>query len=355
MPHSYGFSPRRTSRRATGTVATPSSFGSWQMRRRHGTLKCMSQQTPLTFRDLIEDFEKAYLPTLAAPTRSKYASLLRVHLKPAFAIMQVESITTKVIDQFLATKCQEGLSWATRLALRNLVSSIFRRAEIWGTYEGKNPARYATIGRKRSAREKRKLTIEQTKTLLIELRADVRIVCMVALFCALRISEVLGLQWKHVDFDRKMFLIRQRYWRGDVDCTKSEMAERDIPYGDLHSLLKTLYPGEHAVERYCFDVRTKSVAGFTRDDRSIRRYFLRPTAKRLGLYYRGFGFHAFRREALTAIAREAGAMQACKVAGHTRMDHTLLYYELDEHAEQERAILTIQEPYVSAGLLRLTK
>jgi integrase len=350
MPHLYRFRPRRTSRRATGTVATPSSFGSWQMRCRQGTLGCMSQQTPLTFRDLIEDFEKAYLPTLAAPTRSKYASLLRVHLKPAFAIMQVESITTKVIDQFLATKCQEGLSWATRLALRNLVSSIFRRAEIWGTYEGKNPARYATIGRRRSVYEKRKLTIQQTKSLLMDLRPDVRIICMVALFCGLRISEVLGLCWRHVDFERKLFLIRQRYWRGDLDQTKSEAADRDIPYGALHSVLKTLYPGGHAAERFVFDVRTNSVKGITRDDRSIRRYFLRPAAKRLGVYYRGFGFHAFRREAITAIARQVGALQACKVAGHTRVDHTLIY-ELDERVEQERAIRSIQEPYMVAGLL----
>lgn len=100
-----------------------------------------------------------------------------------------------------------------------------------------------------------------------------------------------------------------------------------------------------------FNVQTNSITGSTRDDRSIRRYFLRPAAEQLGLYYRGFGFHAFRREAITAIAREAGVIQACRIAGHTRMDHTLLY-GLDERREQERAITTIQEPYVMAGLLK---
>jgi len=149
-----------------------------------------------------------------------------------------------------------------------------------------------------------------------------------------------------------MFLIRQRYWRGDVDRTKSESSDRDIPYGALHELLESLYPGSHAAERYCFDVRTNSVRGITRDDRSIRRNFLRPAAEELGIYYRGFGFHAFRREAITAIAREADAIQASRVAGHTRMDQTLLY-GLDEYVEQERAIRTIQEPYVTAGLLKV--
>jgi integrase len=188
--------------------------------------------------------------------------------------------------------------------------------------------------------------------LLIALRPDVRLVCMVALFCGLRISEVLGLMWKHIDFDRQMLLIRQRYWRGDLDRTKSEAADRDIPYGALQSLVEKLYPGNHAScgERFVFNIKTNSVRGITRDDRSIRRNFLRPAAKDLGIYYRGFGFHSLRREAVTAIARECGAIQACRVAGHSRLDQTL-DYGLDEYAEQERAIRRIQEPFVMAGLL----
>lgn len=76
------------------------------------------------FAELVEDFEKGYVPNLATPTRSKYASLLRCHVKPAFASLQVKEITTRVIDQFLAGKAHEGLSC---LALRNLISSIFQQ------------------------------------------------------------------------------------------------------------------------------------------------------------------------------------------------------------------------------------
>jgi integrase len=255
------------------------------------------------------------------------------------------------LDTWLAVKATDGLSWATRVALRNLVSSIFTRAERWGTFEGRKPTRFVDCGRQRSVYEKRKLSVEQTGQLLEALRPDVRLVCMIALFCGLRISEVLGLCWKHVDFDRQMLVIRQRYWRGDLDQTKSEAGNREIPYGAMHGLLKALYPGKSAIESYCFVVRTRSASGSTRDDHSIRRYFLHPAAKKLGIYYLGFGFHAFRREAITAIAENAGAIQACRVAGHTRMDHTLLY-GLKDRIAQERAIRRIQEPYVNAGLLK---
>jgi hypothetical protein len=50
----------------------------------------------------------------------------------------------------------------------------------------------------------------------------------------------------------------------------------------------------------------KTTKGICRDDRDINNYFLRKQAKALGLYYVGFGFHAFRREAITAITASAG-------------------------------------------------
>jgi hypothetical protein len=78
--------------------------------------------------------------------------------------------------------------------------------------------------------------------------------------------------------------------------------------------------------------------GFCRDDRDINQHFLRPAARALGVYSKGFGFHSFRREAITNIARETGAMQAMRAAGHTKMDTTLLY-ELADQKAQEQAIL----------------
>jgi len=308
----------------------------------------------MKFGELITDFENSHLPHLAAPTRSKYISLIRCHVRPQWGGFQAEEITRRRMDEWLAKKTEEGLSWETRSAMRKVVCSIFTRAEIWETYDGRNPAKGATVGRKKAKYEKRKLTADETKTFLLALPGDVRLICMVALFCGLRISEVMGLCWKHVDFERGMFLVRQRYWRGDVDLTKTDESSRDVPFCNLEPLLNSLYPGPEARERFCFEVQTRSVAGHTRDDRSIRRNFLRPIAKKLGIYYKGFGFHALRREAITFVAKETGAMQASKYAGHSRLDVTLLYI-LDDHSEQARAITKMQLPFVRAGLLDAKK
>jgi integrase len=296
------------------------------------------------FRDLINDFEKAYMPGLSIATRQKYESLLRCHIKPGLAEFEIEQLTTRRLDEWLAERAAPpySLSWASRTAARNLVSVIFSRAEIWETYEGRNPTRRATVGRKKAVYEKRKLTTAQSVKLLEAFPDDFRVIAMVAISCGMRISEVMGLCWKHVDFGRGMLLVRQRYYRGDLDVTKNEKSIRDIPFGDLAGLLRALYPGPHAGEDYCFSVRTN--AGFTRSDGSMQKHFLRKAAEKLGLYYPGFGFRCLRREAVTEISSRIGAIQACRIAGHSNMNTTLLY-GLDDYLLQEGAIKSIQKPY----------
>ena len=79
-----------------------------------------------------------------------------------------------------------------------------------------------------------------------------------------------------------------------------------------------------------------------RDDRDIHQHFLRPAAKALGVYFPGFGFHSLRREAITNISREAGIEQASLMAGHSKLDMTLLY-ELADLEQQKKASMAYHE------------
>jgi hypothetical protein len=48
-----------------------------------------------------------------------------------------------------------------------------------------------------------------------------------------RISEVLGLQWKHLDLDAGTIKIEQRVWHQDIGRPKSEDSKRTLGIGDL--------------------------------------------------------------------------------------------------------------------------
>ncbi len=148
---------------------------------------------------------------------------------------------------------------------------------------------------------------------------------------------VCHLQEKHFNFADGTIHVEQRYYRGDLDTTKSERSTRTVRMGLLAPSLKKRMTGN--LDAFVFSVMT--VRGETRDASDINQHFLRPAAKKLGLYWEGFGFHSFRREAITEIGK-LDPMQAQKLAGHTHADLTLLY-TLDDATRQEAAVRALQE------------
>jgi integrase len=306
-------------------------------------------QRQINFGEFLDLFEKKFVEAkdnLATSTQAKYAAHLNNHIRPAFGHLAIGELTTLRIDDWLAAKNQAGLSWSTRCDLRNLMSCIFRQAKKWGVWKQDNPAQLATVGRKRMVREKRKLPMEDTRRLLLALPDDVRLIIMAALFCTLRISEVLGLQWRHIDFENGKITVRQRYYRGNLDVPKSQKAVRDVPMGELSRFLAERNPGPESADDFVFTVKTSR--GVSRDDRDILQHFLRPTAEKLDLYYPGFGFHSFRREAVTALANEIGVPQTMKAAGHSKADMTLLY-TLDDFEKQAAGIRHFQQQVLGSA------
>jgi integrase len=216
----------------------------------------------------------------------------------------------------------------------------FPSSEEVGLMEAGKPGSTRDRRTQRMVREKRKLAVEDTRRLLLALPDDVRLIIMASLFCTLRISEVLGLQWQHIDLENGKIMVRQRFYRGDLDVPKSQKAIRDVAMGDLSRLLAERHPGPQNTEEFVFSVKTNR--GICRDDRDILQHFLRPAAEKLGLYYPGFGFHSFRREAVTAFAQEIGVPQTMKAAGHSKVDMTLLY-TLDDFDQQAAGIRRFQQ------------
>jgi integrase len=301
-------------------------------------------QSQILLADFLIHYKIAHLEKLASSTRAKYRCHLKNHIEPAFAKLMLCEITTQRVDAWLTEKENGGMSWSTRMDLRNVLSSVFTKAADWGHWSDRNPIERVSVGRRRMLREKRKLTDEQTRRLLAALPFDVRLMCCVALFCTLRVSEILGLQEKHLDFEPGLIRVRQRYYRGDLDVPKNEKAVRDVPMGYLASDLKLLCRGDP--EHFVFQIKTRPRWGkqdsVTRDGCDILQHFLRPAAIALEVYWKGFGFHALRREAVTSIGSVIGIGQAMAMAGHSSVDTSLLY-TLEDRSEQDRAVRDHQE------------
>lgn len=297
-------------------------------------------KSQINFGAMLERYDLGHIAKLKTPSQLKYRALIKKHIRPAFEHKALCELTTQKLQEWLDTR---KLAPMSRKDLRNILSSVFRCAKIWGLYQDSNPLEMVIV-RGGPQREKRKLTDEQTRTLLAALAYDLRVLCCVALFCTLRISEIFGLQEKHLDFESGLIMIKQRYYRGGLDVPKTANGKRDVPMGYLAPDLRSLCTGD--LEHFIFSIKTKGRFGrepsLCRDDRSLLQHFIRPVAKKLGLYYKGFGFHSLRREAITSISANAGISQAMVAGGHGTMDMSILY-TLENHREQDKAIREHQD------------
>ncbi len=292
----------------------------------------------------LEEYQRMHVDRLASSTQAKYSNHLKNHIRPAFSTMMLCDLQPLLLQQWIDAK---ELAWATKEDIRNILSSMFTQAIKWGRWKDQNPVEHVHVGRKKAAREQHKLTDEQTRRLLAYLPADVRLAVCVALFSTLRVSELLGLQEKHLDFSEGLIRVRQRFYRGDLDIPKNPKAKRDVPMGYLSADLKATCKGDP--ERFVFQIETHPEWGHKvavcRDDRDLNQHFLRPAAVALGFYWQGFGWHALRREAVTALNATLGTAAAMRMAGHSTMDMSL-HYTLADTVAQDAAVRTRQETII---------
>jgi integrase len=292
-----------------------------KLREINGQVYTVQSHIPMS--EFVVIYNAKHLPTLGAGTQAKYRTHIVNHIIPEFGKWKLSACGTEEIQDWLNRKSKAGLSWWTCNDLRNIISSIFTKAEDWGYWKERNPVERTNAGKKRVKREKKILTAEQTNTLLRELPADVALIVRLADCTGMRISEILGLKWKNVDLGSGWLHVKERYYRGDTDVTKSLEANRPLPLADLidemrdHGLRRAINP-----EAYVFGCPD----GTPYDDRNLNQHFLRKAAKRLGLYFPGFGFHVFRRSTVTGIQEDGGStIEAQKIAGHARPSTTSEY------------------------------
>lgn len=292
------------------------------------------------FRDFAARYKQEHFPALGAGTQQKYDSHLSTHLLPEFGDLRLVELDTLRIQAFLNRKAEAGLSWWTRSDLRNLLKGIFTKAAAWKYWpkDEPNPVIGTNLGRKKAKREKRILSDEQLRLLLPELPALIALMVRTAVSTGMRISEILALKWKCVDLDKGTVRVEERYYRGDLDEPKSDKSRRTLPIGLLVDAYKDLAASKPNHDCYVFHDNGEPL-----DDRALLKDVIRPAAKRLGLYFVGFGWHSFRRQNITVI-QEVGAtvFEAQAQAGHSD-PATTSEYTITNLDRRTAAVLKLQE------------
>jgi integrase len=178
---------------------------------------------------------------LERSTLDAYRQLLRLHVEPLLGNVKLSQLSAPMVRDFedrLGNDRSVAMVKKARTALSALLSDAQERGLV-----ARNVVKELRRGRKRGKerrsekRQRGKLKVGVDIPTLDEVRAIVgaaagrwRPILLTAIFTGLRASELRGLRWEDIDFDKRELHVRQRADRySAIGKPKSESGERTVP------------------------------------------------------------------------------------------------------------------------------
>lgn len=150
---------------------------------------------------LIDWYHNSYKRSVAETTAETRLFYIEKHIIPSFGTMQLQTITTKMLDDFYNEKISSGLSGKTVREFHNILRRAFTQAVKWSLIKF-NPVLDATPPVV-TQKEVQPWSKEQTKKFLELLETkDREPIFELIIFTGLRKGEALGLKWEDIDLQR---------------------------------------------------------------------------------------------------------------------------------------------------------
>src|SRR5436305_2293065 len=181
---------------------------------------------------------------LERSTVEQYQQHLSYHIKPFIGAVRLAELTPAMIPDFHNRLIREGRSRAMTKKVIGSLGSILANA-MAANRVGRNVVRDQERQRRRQhrldKRHTRRLEIGvdiptkgEIRSMLAVAQGKMRALITTAIFTGLRASELRGLRWTDIDFNRAELTVRQRADRwGTIGSPKSDAGKRTIPLAPM--------------------------------------------------------------------------------------------------------------------------
>lgn len=202
------------------------------------------QSKAVKFETLCEEWFAEYAKQNLRHTTYSYLYHQRVRICKAIGHLRMDKITARQIQTFINSLSKEGANEINGSPLSpksirhnlNLISDIFSYAVKMGVVAS-NPCKNVTVP-KNEYKEKKIYTPEQINrfmTLLNDEPLKYRAFFNLAIYSGFRRGELLGLEWKDVDFENNIISVRRTSCytpdRGVyTDTTKTRLSQRTLKF-----------------------------------------------------------------------------------------------------------------------------
>ena len=168
-----------------------------------------SDPSQMRVKDWAEIWQRDYLNAVKPSTKEQYATNIRNHIVPALGATRLSKLTSPMIQRFY-NKSLQNISPKSVRNLHGILHKMLSQA-VKVRYIPINPCDACeppTVPRK----EIRPLTPEQVSMFLKEIKGTANEnMLIVDIFTGMRQSEIAGLTWDCVDFDRGTITIYRQY------------------------------------------------------------------------------------------------------------------------------------------------
>ncbi len=226
----------------------------------------------------------------AFSTRAAYECYLKAWILPRWGEHRLDQVKPVAVEEWLGSiKRARG----TKAKIRNLMSALFHHAMRY-EWVDRNPIK---LVRQSAKREKVPDVFELAELQLLLSKLSVRERTLVLLDAAtgLRVSELLALRWRDVDFENLELRVTRSIWHQVVGDCKTEASAKPVPMDEYMAedlerwRRQSPYP---MPDDWVFASPSMRGQQPYWPDNLMRRY-IKPVARAIGIH-KNIGWHTFR-------------------------------------------------------------
>jgi integrase len=281
------------------------------------------RQRPALFGDLLEKYHNEALPT-RPHVKTTYLANLK-YLKHRWAQSRLTDIVNAPteIEAWLNSlhsikNPKKPLARQTRKHIRALLHHVCECGVKWDMLTS-NPAKSIRVSEGVHPKPRDLFLLpEEFQDLMDdpELPQHVKVISNVCLFTGLRISEVLGMRWEHIDFRKKHIDVKVSVVGDHIDTPKADRSETRVPMSDeLAATLRDWKNYDPPINGWVFG---SAITGQPFTASIMQSDHLVPAGNRLGLNAIGqqLGWSAFRHTYRSLLADLGEPLEVQKALSH---------------------------------------
>ena len=181
----------------------------------------------VTVTNFIKQYVKDYaIPNLRKSTVRKFEGIVRLYIAPNIGRIKLQDLKPLHIQKLLNKVKRERTPTVVYQVMRTL-RKILNKAIEWEIIEKSPMLRFKISLPPRT--EHSILTPKQLFELIDNLSGMDKYVVAIAGFTAMRRSEIFGLMWQDIDFNKNTLSLRRQFSDGEISPLKTEASKATIP------------------------------------------------------------------------------------------------------------------------------